>query len=91
MRAEVLLDGRLAVAPVRPLVPTVGLLLALGRLVLTLPLVRPLPIVGRFDMLPVFLLLAPVPMRPDMLPAALLPLRPAPCGRWLIDPAVPPP
>ena len=52
--------------PTRPLVPAVGLLLALGRLALTLLL---LPTVGRLDMLPATLLLAPVPMRPDMLPA----------------------
>lgn len=69
MRAEVLLDGRLAEALGRLLVPAVGLLLTLGRLTLTLLLVRPLPTVGRLDMLPEALLLAPVPMRPDMLPA----------------------
>ena len=87
-----LLDGRLAEAPIRPLVPAVGLLLELGRLALTLPLTRPaLPTVGRPDKLPAFLLLASAPMRPDMLPAAPCTLLTLPCGRLLIDPAVLPP
>lgn len=58
-------------ALVRPLEPAEGLLLMLGRLVLALWLERLelLLMVGRLDMLPEVLLLAPVPMRPDMLPA----------------------
>lgn len=84
MRAEVLLlDGRLAETPVRPLVPAVGLLVVLGRLTLPLLLVRPvvvLPTVGRLDMLPVGLMFVPL-VRPDMLPALLVPVRPSPCRR----------
>ena len=86
-----LLDGRLTELPVRPVVPTVGRLLMLGRLMLPLLLVRPvltLPVVGRLDMLPVVLLLAePELMRPDMLPAPD-PEPPLPFRRWLIEPAV---
>ena len=92
VRAEALLpEGRLTETPVRPLVPAVGLLLVLGRLTLPLLLVRPvlvLPTVGRLDMLPVGLTLVP-PIRPDMLPAVLEPVRPSPCRRWPIEPAVP--
>lgn len=91
MRAEALLpEGRLAETPVRPLVLAVGLLLVLGRLTLPLLLVRPvvaLPTVGRLDMLPLGLTLVP-PIRPDMLPAVLEPVRPSPCRRRLIEPEV---
>ena len=68
-------EGRLAEAlPVRPLVPAEGLLVVVGRLVLVLPLTRPVvfvaPVVGRPLTLPATLPEdEPVlPVRPDRLP-----------------------
>lgn len=99
MRAELLPEGRLAEAlPVRPLalpeegrLPTVGRLLAEGRLTLPLVLGRPelLPAVGRLELLPLTLAL-PLPALavPDMLPPVEGLTRPS-FRLWLMEPAVP--
>lgn len=79
------LDGRLAEAlPVRLLTPAVGLLLALGLLMVGLLVpVRPelLP-PTRAELLPA------VVGRLDMLPPTLAPWRPLCGAKWLIEPPV---